>query len=168
MKDEDGDGWGDSSVAPGVDGGADCYDTNADLNPGDSVLFTAIDASGDIASVDVATGQIDVFATVDIAPLQGMYQVISNAISPVDGRVYGSQSAKQRLVRYDYCDGGTPTELAHHGKSICGLEFDPVSKQVFTTNADELFQISIDGSDQYDTLPMLSESINDLTFGPTC
>ena len=43
-----------------------------------------------------------------------------------------------------------------------------MSKQVFTTNADELFQISIDGSDQYDTLPMLSESINDLTFGPTC
>jgi hypothetical protein len=260
MQDADEDGWGDTMVPGGVDVGSDCYDNNADLNPGDRALFTAIDNTGDIAEVDVTNGMITVFATVDIS-MQNPYGVISAAVSPVDGRVYGSQSQQQRLVSMDYCSGAAPTELPPHNLSICGLafdpagalygvdsgadaivtfdpatgmvtdskkitinnmnvnigscgmaydcvtgrllitdgaqgrvlsvdgatgeamqvakvnnanwgsvglEYDPVSKQVFTNNAQNFYQVQIDGSNQFTTLPMLEANINDLTYGPTC
>jgi hypothetical protein len=261
MKDEDDDGWGDTQVDPGVDVGSDCYDTNADLNPGDRVLFTSIDNSGDVASVDVMNGDVDVFATNDIGPLNGGYAVISNAVSPIDGTIYGSQNAKQLLVTYNYCSGDTPVELMPHMRSVCGiafdpqgnlygvdqgndeivtfdamtgevlgavpltvdgddvniagcgmaydcvngrllvtdgaqsrilsvdaatgegtvvanipegqwsavsLEYDPVTKRAYTGNGDEIFDVALDGSNDYTPVPMLSESINDLTYGPTC
>lgn len=260
MKDEDDDGWGDSSVGDGVVVGSDCYDSNPDLNPGDRVLFTALD-NGDFAAIDVSTGAIDVFASVDIAPLSGPYAVITCATSPTDGRTYCSQSAKRVLVVVDYCSGDTPIELADHGRSICGLgflddgtlygvdsgadelvtfdpvsgdvvdarpitldgdgvniqacgmavdcvtsrmlvtdgqqsrvlsvdpltgeaavvadvpegpwssvglEYDPVSKQVLSNDGDELFQIRLDGSNEYTQLADLAFGVNDLAYGPTC
>ncbi|PCC73617.1 hypothetical protein SAMN02745121_07366 [Nannocystis exedens] len=260
MKDEDGDGWGDSSVDPGVDVGADCYDSNADINPGDRVLYTAFD-DGQFAEIDVETGDVTPFAGVDLGPLAPPYAVITCAISPTDGAIYCSQSAKQILIVVDYCSGDAPTELADHGRSICGLgflddgtlygidsdadelvtfdpatgevtdakpltldgdgvniqacgmavdcvgermlvtdgqnsrilsvdpntgegtvvadipegqwnsvglEFDSVSKQAFSNNGDELYQITLDGSNDYMQLPDLSVSINDLSYGPTC
>lgn len=260
MKDEDGDGWGDSSVDPGVDVGSDCYDSNAVINPGDRLLYTAFD-DGQFAEVNVETGAVTPFASVDIGPLAPPYAVITCAISPTDGTIYCSQSAKQILIVVDYCSGDTPTELADHGRSICGLgflddgtlygidsdadelvtfdpatgevtdakpltvdgegvniqacgmavdcvgermlvtdgqnsrilsvdpntgegtvvadipegqwnsvglEFDAVSKQAFSNNGDELFQITLDGSNDYTQLPDLEISINDLSYGPTC
>lgn len=126
MKDEDGDGWGDSSVPEGVDVGADCIDTNADLNPADRVLYSILDAlqdDGDIGAIDLETGEISVYGSVDI-PF-GQWNVYSSAVSPSDGVIYGHNSEKTRLVTLDYCvDGDEVTELDNHGRSVCGIAFD--------------------------------------------
>ena len=126
MKDEDGDGWGDASVGDGVVGGLDCYDNLANFNPVDRVLFTTVDAvPGQIAEVDTASGDITPFA--QLVPPLGTWNIFSAAVSPVDGRIYGHNSANtaRRLVTFDYCDDGSEvTNLAMHGKSVCGLAFD--------------------------------------------
>ena len=260
MRDEDGDGWGDSRVPPGVTPGADCFDSNADLNPGDQLLYSVIDG-GEVAKVDLMSGQVSTFAMVDISMLGGEWSVISAAISPEDGQVYVSNAAQARLARMDYCDGGAPVQFPPHGRSICGLIFDaegalfgvdsgadelvrfdpatgteisavkitlngvivdvgscgaafdcgtgrvlitdgaqsrilsvdsmtgaatvaadidqgswgavgqaydPVNKNVLTSNGAKLFRIELDGSNMFTVETTMSMSLNDLDFGPTC
>ncbi|HRI06541.1 MAG TPA: hypothetical protein PKW35_01925 [Nannocystaceae bacterium] len=257
MRDADEDGWGDTNVPPDVMRGSDCYDNNADLNPGDRVLYSVLDA-GQIGEVDVVSGMVTPYAMV--TPPQGQWSVITAAISPIDGLIYASNTAKQRIVTFDYCEGMV-TELANHGRSICGLaytpdgtlyavdqsadelvvfdpmtgmvtdskpltvggqdfdlnacgmsydcvstrllvtdgqnsrvlsfdpqtgdgtvvadipegmwnsvglEYDPVTKWVYTNNGTALYHVAVDGSNSYDPPVTLSTSLNDLAYGPTC
>lgn len=257
MRDEDNDGWGDTNVPDGVDVGSDCYDTNPDLNPGDRILYTTLDA-GVIAEVNPMSGMVSNYQTV--TPPPGQWNIITAAISPTDSMIYASNTAKQRIVVFDYCVGDV-VELANHGRSICGLaftadgtlyavdqsadelvvfdpmtgmvtdakpltvdgqdfnlnacgmaldcvegrllitdgqnsrilsvdpmsgdsvvvadidegswnsvglEYDPVSKQAYTCNGTALYQIALDGSNNYTMPATLSQSLNDLAYGPTC
>ncbi|MEZ4379988.1 MAG: hypothetical protein R3A79_01480 [Nannocystaceae bacterium] len=262
MKDEDDDGWGDTSVPPGVAVGSDCYDLSPDLNPSNTVLFSVLDNNqGDIGQVDEMSGQVTDYGQVDLGGYQGGWQVISAAVNPADGVVFGTNSAQQRLVTFDYCADTVPTNLMPHGRTICGiafnaegdlygidggndelvtmnpatgevtdakpitldgqpvnigacgmaydcvstrllvsdgtqsrilsidpsdgtttvvadvdegswnsvgLEFDPVSKDVFTNDGTTFYQIKIDGSNDFVQLPNLSQSLNDLGYGPVC
>jgi len=152
MQDEDGDGWGDARVPEGVTPGADCFDNNADLNPGDELLYSVIDG-GEVASVDIVSGQVSTFANVDISMLGGEWSVISAAISPDDGMVYVSNAANSRLARMDYCDGGPPTELPPHGRSICGLIFNAEGKLYGVDSAaDELVRFSPETGTELDAV----------------
>jgi hypothetical protein len=262
MKDEDDDGWGDTSVPPGVDVGSDCYDTSADLNPSNTVLFSVLDnPQGDVGAVDEMSGQVSDYGQVDLNNYQGGWSVISAAVNPADGVVFGTNSAQQRLVTFDYCADTEPGNLMPHNRTICGiafnddgdfygidggndelvtfnaatgevtdakpitldgqpvnigacgmaydcvstrllvsdgtqsrilsidptdgtttvvadidegswnsvgLEFDPVSKDVFTNNGTTFYQIKLDGSNDYVQLPNLSQNLNDLGYGPVC
>jgi hypothetical protein len=123
MRDEDGDGYGDANVPPGVVGGADCYDANADMNPGNEILFSVLEG-GDVGEVDVDSGAISVIGTVDILGLEGEWSVISAAVSPDNGMTYVANAAQSRLAMMDYCTADAPTELTVHGRSICGLSFN--------------------------------------------
>ena len=139
-KDEDDDGYGDANVPPGVTPGADCFDENADLNPGKRVLFSVLDG-GAIGSVDLMSGMVSNYASVDISMIDGEWTVVSAAVSPEDGFVYAANAAGSRLARMDYCDGGPPAELAPHGRSICGLAFNAAAELYgVDSTADELVQ----------------------------
>jgi len=262
MRDEDDDGWGDTSVPPGVVVGSDCYDSSADLNPGNTVLFSVLDnGPGEVGEVDPVSGQVSVYGAVDLSNYGNQWSVISTAVNPADGVVFGTNSAQKRLVTFDYCGGDEPVNLMPHNLTICGiafndagdfygidggndaivtfdagtgevtdskplsldgqavnisacgmaydcvstrmlisdgagsrilsvdptdgtttvvadlnggawgsvgLEFDPVSKDVFTNNATTFYQIKIDGSDDFTQLPDLSQGLNDLGYGPVC
>lgn len=138
MRDEDGDGYGDASVPDGVVGGADCFDANADLNPGNQLLFSVLDG-GDISEVNVDTGELTEIGLVDILGLEGEWSVISASVSPDNGMTYVANAAQNRLAMIDYCAGGVPSELLVHGRSICGLSFDAESVLYgVDSNADEL------------------------------
>lgn len=262
MRDEDEDGWGDTSVPPGVDVGSDCYDTNAELNPSKVTMFSVLDNNqGDMGEVDLMSGVVTPFANVDLQGYQGGWSVISTAVNPADSVMFGTNSAQQRLVTFDYCAADAPTNLMPHNLTICGLafhedgtfygidggndelvtfnpatgevtdskpitldgqpvniqacgmaydcvstrllvsdgaqsrilsidptdgtttvvadinagswnsvglEYDPVSKEVFTNNGTAFYRIKIDGSNDFVQLPNLSTGLNDLGFGPTC
>ncbi|MEZ4452099.1 MAG: hypothetical protein R3B09_21725 [Nannocystaceae bacterium] len=257
MRDEDDDGWGDTNVPPGVGVGSDCYDNNPDLNPADRILYSVLD-NGVIGEVDPMSGMVSPYKTVNVP--MGQWNVITAAVSPIDGLIYASNTAKSRIVTFDYCVGDV-IELANHGRAICGLaftpdgtlyavdqnadelvvfdpmtgmvtdakeltvngqpfnlqacgmaydcvsgellvtdgqnsrilsidpmsgdstvvadvdegtwnsvglEYDPVSKQAYTCNGTTLYQIALDGSNNFTKPSVLSQSLNDLAYGPTC
>ncbi len=138
MRDEDDDGYGDANVPDGTVGGADCFDANADLNPGNQLLFSVLDG-GDIGQVNAESGEISELGVVDILGLEGEWSVISASVSPDNGMTYVANAAQNRLAMLDYCVGGVPTELQVHGRSICGLSFDADAVLYgVDSNADEL------------------------------
>ena len=52
---------------------------------------------------------------------------------------YAANAAQNRLSVFDYCDGGQPSELVVHNRSICGIAFDPENVLYgVDSNADEL------------------------------
>lgn len=92
------------------------------------------------------------------------------AVDCVTSRMLMTDGQNSRVLSVDPATGES-TQVADvpEGQwNSVGLEYDPVSKQVFSNNGADLFQIQIDGSDQYVTLPQLSTSINDLSYGPSC
>ena len=147
MKDADGDGWGDAQPGDGVVGGLDCYDNNENFNPVDRIMFTVPDVGlplGRVSEVDLTNGDITPFANL-VIPLGG-WNVYSAAISPIDGKVYGANSAgdKLRLVTFDYCDLVEPVvELDAHDKSICGLAFDAAGT-LFGVNSEDDTLVTFD------------------------
>jgi len=140
LKDEDDDGYGESNpnLPPGVGQGADCVDTNPDLNPGNQLLFSVLEG-GDIGQVDADSGMITNLGTVDIIGLEGEWSVISASVSPDNGMTYVANAAQSRLALMDYCSADAPSELTVHGRSICGISFDPQAVLYgVDSNADEL------------------------------
>lgn len=125
MKDEDGDDWGDASPPkPGVTPGSDCYDANPMLNPGNNLLVTAPIAVGEIDEVDVGSGALTKYGSVNIAGVNPWIPT-SVAVNPVDGTVYAALAFKDRLYTMNYCGAGVPTPLpSAHKKNICGITFD--------------------------------------------
>ncbi len=124
MRDEDDDGWGDTSVPGGVVIGSDCYDNNADLNPGDRILYT-LAAGGEVHEIDPSDGSMSLYATFDNLGINSD-SLITAAVSPEDGMLYASQTnGADRLWVFDYCSQDAPTELMPHGRTLCGLAFTP-------------------------------------------
>ncbi|MCA9689059.1 MAG: hypothetical protein KC636_05575, partial [Myxococcales bacterium] len=123
MKDEDDDDYGDTLVPDGVTPGTDCVDTNGSINPGDSVLMTIPDVTGEVSSVDPLTGALTPFAQIDVMGVPGWF-IESFAYDPIERIGYASLGGDNRLVTFDYCNGGPPTLLMPIDLSICGITFD--------------------------------------------
>ncbi|HFE44034.1 MAG TPA: hypothetical protein ENJ18_00880 [Nannocystis exedens] len=164
LKDEDDDGYGESSpdLPPGVGQGADCFDTNPDLNPGDQVLFSVLEG-GDVGQVDADSGMITILGTVDILGLEGEWSVISASVSPDNGMTYVANAAQNRLALMDYCSADAPSEMTVHGRSICGISFDPQATLYgVDSNADELVTFDTGTGSVVEALPITldGESVN--------
>lgn len=158
MKDEDGDEHGDAHPGDGVTPGSDCFDGNADLNPGAEVLVTAPITTGAILEVDPESGALSPYAMVDVLLLIPWIPT-SLAVNPVDGSVYAALAFRDRLVSMNYCGGGAPTELpAAHKKNLCGIAFDRTGTLYgIDGQVDQLLVFNADGS-------LSPENIKPLTF----
>ncbi|HEY8379013.1 MAG TPA: hypothetical protein VIK91_21120, partial [Nannocystis sp.] len=124
MKDEDGDGHGEAAPKPGVVPGSDCFDLNPDLNPASSVLITGQILDGEFAEVDLETGGLTTYATIDVSGI-APWLPVSLAVHPTDGSIYAALVFQPALATLNYCGAGTPTLLPQaHNKSLCGIAFD--------------------------------------------
>ena len=125
MQDSDGDGHGEGQPdKPGVVSGSDCYDDNPLLSPSNNVLLTAEISTGALLEVDLASGALSEYASVDVVGFNPWIPT-SVAVSPVDGSIVAALAFRDKLVTMNYCGAGVPTAFPMaHKKSICGVGFD--------------------------------------------
>ncbi|MGB1014079.1 MAG: DUF6923 family protein [Nannocystaceae bacterium] len=129
MNDEDDDGWGNTNPGPSGSGGsitpgADCYDSNFDINPDTTQLVSMANGiNGDVVSVDPATGMVTPFATVDTSGLPG-WDIVSATLDPGSGLYYATNNSDYSLYSVDYCSDTPPTKISTHNFSLCGITFD--------------------------------------------
>ncbi len=133
MSDADGDGWGDAAPGPGIVAGADCWDGNANLNPG-LVSIGAVDnaliAADQVVRIVTDDARLVPLAPLD-APLLGMS--ITGTSIRSDGHIFSNDDDGDRLREIEY--GAVCAEQAFFGDvvgapsahgvgGICGLAFD--------------------------------------------
>lgn len=167
MKDEDGDGWGDTSVPGGVDVGSDCYDMSPSLNP-DRVVLMSISNSiaGDVQRVDLETGEVTKFASIDTEGLPS-WSVPSSTLDPVSELIFVTNANDLRLYTVDYCSDDPPTPLNPHGYSLCGIVFTPEGRLFgASSDTDVLIEFDPDTGGVLGTRPVTHEG-NALNFA-TC
>jgi hypothetical protein len=127
MHDGDGDGHGDAKPdpeKPGVIAGSDCYDDNPMFSPSNNVLLTSEISTGSMLEVDLATGTLTEYGSVDVQAFNPWIPT-SVAVNPVDGTIVAALAFRDKLVTMNYCGAGVPTAFpAAHKKKICGISYD--------------------------------------------
>ncbi len=139
----------------------------------EGVLY-GIDSDGpisdDIVEIDPNTGAVLATLPITVNGLPLDIGACGMAYDCVNDQLLLTHGSASQVLSIDPLTGiaTVVADIPEGNWGSVGLEYDPVTKRVFTNNGDELFDIEIDGSDNYTGPVTLDQSVNDLQFGYTC
>ncbi len=158
MRDDDDDGWGDTNVPGGVDVGSDCYDEHAHLNPDTMTLISINGISGGVQTVNLETGAVETFTGISA---MGSWSIPTEAIDPISGMLFVTNTIDNSLHVVDYCNADPPTPLQSHGYDLCGIAFTAAGRLYgFDSEVDLLVELDPDTGD-----PLSTQSVTLEGFG---
>lgn len=134
----------------------------------DGTLYGVDSNADELVTFDPVTGAVTDAKVINIEGVTVNIAACGVGFDCHSSRILVSDSLAKRILSVDPLTGAATVAATLEITPGPGLEYDPVSRDIFTNNGKTLYQVKIDGSNNYTTAAMLTNSVNDLAFGPVC